>query len=720
MSTPVFTEPDDSGSRQYGGLTLDIGGAERLNITNFEGVLPAQPSVKDRSGFVKAGLAAPSCHLDEDALHAIARGITTPELARSMVREGLMTTEVVGPAKLMTIPVKVFLDELFPLVQPRAGGVAVEVPAPRVSGLTDDGEVQAMVTLTFDDMDHLRRFMRQSILQTIALGRNYGPSILANKVARAVLVHVVRLEFADGSASFDVLAVRDGITRTVHSWASQIGKATPDEIATRMTNALLATKKASGSALRQTATADHARGRAVHHNALRAEFAKGMSGATPSEAAIRIEQTFTLPAQVAIGIQSTATNPVPPEQQFDDAIQAIIASIHSDFMPWAQSATDASVIQRALPRAVHDKALDAKAARMAVGQLDVADVPDVFGEKVPATALWRAVFLICWLGNGSEFYSIKKHLRSLLGKTRIEDKQYVSHLMPLVDLPWRAAKSDTERQTVRAWRNGGPVPEGVLDGNWDPIPTTDFAELVPIALADESLQQRRNARLTLQVAGGVALVTDKLLLSNVGSALTAGQVPFRADVDDIVTGLGQNETGLWLLAHAANAFRPDRRAVSSFSTAELTSDPNAIASSGAYVVPQPDPDDPSRLALDSAGRPVQLIQYEVVRASNPARAAKAKDARDQNEERRAEEAASTDADHAALLRSTIQLTLNSTQTSITRLLELSKKNTAVGYPFGTPDQWNSLYRTASTIQSLIFMNESFEASAEDDADEADQ
>ena len=137
----------------------------------------------------------------------------------------------------------------------------------------------------------------------------------------------------------------------------------------------------------------------------------------------------------------------------------MIASVHSEFKPWDNAASDASVIHRALPRAVHDKVLDAEVADLAAGRLTVADVPTVFDDPdIPPTALWRAVYLICWLCAPTEFKGIKKHLRALLGRASVRDRAYVMHLLTLIDLPWRAAKSHTDKQTFRAWRNGGPIP----------------------------------------------------------------------------------------------------------------------------------------------------------------------------------------------------------------------------------------------------------------------
>lgn len=127
----------------------------------------------------------------------------------------------------------------------------------------------------------------------------------------------------------------------------------------------------------------------------------------------------------------------------------------------------------------------------------------------------------------------ERHLRDLLGVAQVHKSAYASHVMTLVDLPWRSAKASTRLQSLQAWGNRGPVPHDLLGVRWDPTPTPDFTTLVPKALEGDL-----NSGATLQVAGGIALVTDKLLMSNRGSAASSGEVPFRANVNDVVDNLG--------------------------------------------------------------------------------------------------------------------------------------------------------------------------------------
>lgn len=594
---------------------------DNLQITNMRDRLPEESSVTDRNALVKAVTQA--CNLNVDAAHAIARAVVFPKVAAQIAREGHLVEETAQTATLGALAGSgVYLHEVFPLLQPRSGGSPVTVPHPAVRGLVDDdGRPEAAVSLTFRDHTHLEDYLKQTVVETRNLGSRYDDSILSRRVGRPILVHVARLDFTDGSESVWVLLVRDGLTRVVSSWAARLNaQATADEIADSMVSELLAVKTSTRRT--DTATQERARGRAQHAAQARARFSAGMAGAHPSEDAIRVGQTFTLPAQMFIGVTAGTIEGLPAEEVFDDAVRSVIGSIHVEFRGWDQAAEQVEVLDRAMRRAVHAGKLPPAVVELATGIRPPTDTGEVFGDPaIPGTPLWRAVYLIAELCSPQTYAALKREMRSLIGISSIRDRRFVGHLGPVIDLPWRMTKSHTLKTARRAWSAGGPIPSSVIRDAWTPTPTGDFTVLVPRALAGDT-----NARNTLMVAGGIALVTDKLLTSNVGSALTSGAVPFRADPDTIVAGLGTTEEGLWLLARAANAFDPDRKAVNSFTDTELAANPDLGA--GAYVVPRVDPRNPSRMETDQAGMPKHLNVGQVVTVSDRHRAAEAiKDAK---------------------------------------------------------------------------------------------
>ncbi|MFG1719132.1 hypothetical protein ACGFII_10905 [Micromonospora chalcea] len=662
---------------------------EPVTITNFRDTLPATATPAERLAMVKAGRGA-GLHLDDDGLHAVARALTDPAAVARAIKAGLLTGESVGPATLAVAHGHVYLTELLPILQPRAGAAARTVDPPKIVGCLDGDIPEAMIELWFRDEEHLVEHLAQTVRQTRAMGSHYEASILTKRVSREIMVHTARIMFEDDSEPFVVLIVRDGLTRVVSSWAALYPDLGVDQLAEKMVSVLLAAKV--GRKDSDTETAVRARGRAEVLQNMRVRFVQGVAGEAPNEDALRIGQALTPPAQVILSTDTVGVPGVAPAEQFDDAVQALVASVHGEFKPWEPSASDAAAVVRALPRAVYDGDLDENVARIATGYLPVKDLPTVFGKTVPATALWRAVYLAAYLCAPVEFAAIKRHLRDQLGVSRIENRTYVGHLMTLIDLPWRQAKQDTRRQALRAWQNGGPIPHEILGVDWDPVPVSDFTALVPKALAGDV-----NARYTLQVAGGIALVADKLLLSNTGSAADREQVPFRSDVNDVVAGLGTSADGLWLLARAANAFRADRRAINSYTSQELQ---RTSPAAGSYVVPRPRPDDPSKLLHDNAGQPDPLVPYWVVHYSDPARTAQEK-----AKKAAAPKPAPTTESGAAKvvrLRAAVQSQLNAALADLKTLITLGSADLSLEPVLGDQATWKSLVDTNSEINGALY------------------
>ncbi len=384
-----FVNPGQPANRPQ--VTID---GELVPVANFRSVLPVAPSSRERVALVKAGLKA-NLALTEDGLHAVARALTDPAAIARVIENNTLTDEIVGPSTLMLVQGHAPVTELIPLLQPRAGAAPTSVEAPRVTGIVGpDGRPQAVLLIRFRDHQHLVEQVVQTIRQTLLLGDDYSASILTKRVSRPVLAHPVQIEFDDGSDSFMVEMLRDGITRFVSSWRAMYPALTNDQLADKkMVEALLAFKPGRGAG--DTETARRARGREAVLDGLRARFAKGIvDPTTPNDEAIRISQAAFIPVQHVVSVGAIADPGVSDDEQFDDAVHALVASVHGEFKPWDSSASQATALQRALPRAVHDGSIDKDVAAMAVGLLPVSEVPNIFHAAAPATALWRAVYLV--------------------------------------------------------------------------------------------------------------------------------------------------------------------------------------------------------------------------------------------------------------------------------------------------------------------------------------
>ncbi|MEU6667008.1 hypothetical protein [Streptomyces sp. NPDC046727] len=614
-------------------------GSDPILVSNIDSELPATASDDDIAKVVEAGRANPLTLLPVPAWSGIGGASTGPDALavqlRSTAQEpgGLLMEENVEGATLYSVVTRVHLSELLPGIQPRTGMEVMEIPDPQVQGLTEDGRACAVIRYRYRDMEHLRHHVWQTVHGTLSLN-SYAQSILARKVTRNLITHPVEIAFEDGTESFHMLVVRDGITRLASAWAVLAGPdADAAEAAALAVDSLLGKKTSAplasgGDPLGQRLAANRSRWR----RALREEFAQELAQSEPGLRAAQIAQTAVLPAQIAVGAEGHPGHLLAAEDLFDDAIRSVLASVHVEFKQWDAAAQNVEVATRALKRVIQlgDSLVPKDDLQivhgLAVGRITPEELPQVVpGETAPpGTALWRSVYLVYWLTRPELLERLKDQAKAIKGGKRMGLKGFAELLGPLIDLPWRAYKKQVTTQARNAWNNGGVLTEDVLQ-EWTPRPTDDFRTLVAPALAGDV-----DARCTLAVAGGVALIADKLLTRNVGSALMAakekGGVPFRADVNQVIEDLSRphNELGLWTLALAANRFRSDALPENAVTMRHLTRRESAQdPAETPYVHFRVDLDAEDKIARDADGLPEKLYQWNVVWASNPERALKA-------------------------------------------------------------------------------------------------
>ncbi|MEU6171248.1 hypothetical protein ABZ832_04915 [Streptantibioticus parmotrematis] len=610
---------------------------EAIIVSNIEQDLPPAPTGHDRGEVVAAGSSNPLTPLPADAWHAVARAAVSPEAVATQLRRpktpagGLLMEEHVEGATLHSILSKAWLLELFPGIQPRTGMEAMEIADPRVEGMAENGQPSTLLRYTYKNLQHLRSHVWQTIQGTLTLN-NYAPSILGRKVTRALITHPVEFAFEDGTESIYALVVRDGITRLASAWQVLAGpESTTDEAATTAMTALFGAISPSKSREAKPLTQRMATGRDARRLALATEFSRDWTGATPGLRAIQIAQTYTIPVQIVVGAQKHEGGlGLAAEDLFDDAMRSILASVHLEFKEWDQAAQNVEVATRALKRVMQldlggwDKDDLRIIYGLAVGRTPAKDFPKEYGDpEIPGTDLWRAVYLVHALTHPDLIGPLKEQSKAIKGDRRMSDKGFAGLLGPIVDQPWRSAKRDVTKQARNAWANGGVLTKDVLSISWEPVPTSDFTSLIEAALEDED-----NARCTLAVAGGIALIADKLLTRNVGSALLApkdkGGVPFRADVKDVIGELARpdNELGMWTLAMAAQRFEADRLPRNSATTRQIIRRSASDAQTNDYVHVVVDLSAPDRIARDAAGQPIALTQWDVVWAADEDRARK--------------------------------------------------------------------------------------------------
>ncbi|MGC9501205.1 hypothetical protein [Streptomyces sp. WG7] len=612
-------------------------GSDSVVVSNVEPRLPPPGSDAGLAEVLDAGRANPVALLPDAAWEAVGRATTSPEAVAVQLRptasepNGLLMAENVDGATLRSIVTRVHLSELLPGIQPRTGMEVMEIPDPQVQGITTtDGRPCASVRCRYQDLDHLRDHVWQTLHGTLSLN-SYGPSVLARKITRNLITHPVEISFEDGTESFHALVVRDGITRLASAWEVLAGPdADAAEVAGLAVESLFGKTPAAsgGDPLGRRLAA----GRQKWRRRITEEFDREIAGPEPGPRAAQIAQTCVVPAQIAVSAEGHPGHLLAAEDVFDDAVRSVLASVHVEFKQWDTAAQNVEVATRALKRVIQlgDSLVPKDDLQtvygLAVGRIPSEDLPRVFGDAVspPGTALWRAVYLVHALTRPELLDLLKDQAKAIKGGKRMGLKGFSELLGPLIDLPWRAHKKHVTKQARNAWNNGGVLTTDVLQ-EWDPRPTDDFTALVAPAMAGDT-----HARCTLAVAGGVALIADKLLTRNVGSALMAakdkGGVPFRADVNQVIEDLSRqnNEVGLWTLALAAERFRGDTLPENAVTMRQLTRKQQAgAAASGGYAHFRVDLTQQDRTARDDDGVPQLLSQWDVVWASNPDRARKA-------------------------------------------------------------------------------------------------
>ncbi|MFG2131017.1 hypothetical protein ACGFNV_24805 [Streptomyces sp. NPDC048751] len=621
-------------------------GSDSVLVSNVEPTLPDTSRDADLAKVVDAGKANPVTLLPEAAWQAVARATTGIEGVAVQLRPttadpaGLLMVENVDGATLRSVVTRVHLSELLPGIQPRTGMEVMEIPDPQVQGITDEGRPCAIVRYRYQDLAHLRDHVWQTIHGTLSLN-SYAPSVLARKVTRNLITHPVEISFEDGTESFHALVVRDGITRLASAWSVLAGPDADAAQTAQLTVDSLFGKKATASSGAGGAASDAgsgplgerlAAGREKWRRKLKEEFAREIAAGEPGPRAAQIAQTYVVPAQIAVGAEGHPGHLLAAEDIFDDAIRSVLASVHVEFKQWDTAAQNVEVATRALKRVIQlgDSLVpkdDLQVVHgLAVGRIPVEELPRVFAQEPtpPGTALWRAVYLVHALTRPELLEPLKDQAKAIKGGKRMGLKGFAELLGPLIDLPWRSYKKHVTTQARNAWNNGGVLTSDVIQ-EWEPRPTDDFTSLVKPALEGDI-----DARCTLAVAGGVALIADKLLTRNVGSALMAakekGGVPFRADVNQVVEDLSQqhNERGLWILALAAERFRSDALPENAVTMRQLIhKQKSGDESDTPYVHFRLDLDSPDKIERDGNGMPVTLHQWDVVWASNPERARKA-------------------------------------------------------------------------------------------------
>ncbi|MEU3064793.1 hypothetical protein [Streptomyces subrutilus] len=247
---------------------------------------------------------------------------------------------------------------------------------------------------------------------------------------------------------------------------------------------------------------------------------------------------------------------------FVGMVEGLVAGEHLEKNPWTPDAMWHNIGNQTIDALVIGGELGREEADVITGLTPLAHLPAVFRCPDPSP-VWRCVYTTFRLTAGSAFGNTKFEIRNIMARRAVTTKQFSFMLGVMVDRDVRQPKNRKEPgvrrpstlQTARnAFGDGGFLTEDVVGRPWAPV-YVPLPELLELAVAGH-----RNARITLMIGGGFALMMDGYLTRDRESKFYEGSAPFRGSPPAILTDLASSEHGLRMLAAAWEHWDPTRPA----------------------------------------------------------------------------------------------------------------------------------------------------------------
>ncbi|MFI7103223.1 hypothetical protein ACIBK8_28185 [Streptomyces sp. NPDC050161] len=596
-----------------------------------------------------------------DGLNSFYAGV-----AQLLVLEGLFDAECFSTA----------------LGNPRLSGQVKAPLAPAPTGVRNNaGELLAQLKVEFESPAHARQVVEDVARETLRQeGADYSDSILSNGVMTPVEAVLTEAHYADGSPATLTAALIDGTSRDVSAAAARHYKpdATPAEQARTVASTFGDNFCASRTMRRRAYNRD-----AERHNAALAR--DGLTMAT-----LRQLQTRAVPVRLIVGA-------VLGEDKTDDVLAAAVAtaqsSRHISVNRWSDAAQDAMTARRMVNHLLHRQLVPpAFAALVADEELTAEQISSLvpgresdamYGHNGRIHPLWRAVLIVHTLTRYKIFDEAKRFIRSDRGFGQVRDDRYAGFLGVLIDMPWRAAKPATTDVARRAWRNGGVLYPGVF-GEWEPVPAS--AERLR-KFADDG---DTNARHTLTVLSGTALMADAVLTRDTGSKVDDGRVPYRATPPVVLAPWTSTARGRWQAKTVVEAFDPNK--------AGGTGEGKTVQVHYTYA------------HVDEAGEPIPdgatheiLVEKHLFTQANPERAADEQKKRRQEQVKREAEQKITREERNEKSRINLLHTIGEARAVVDRLAaEVADfPSPLTEHPMGGPADWTQVHKNLRDLEYAL-------------------
>lgn len=482
---------------------------------------------EDVSKLKKSLLDNPRVTLDRAAVEVVAGLFADPVRIHRVVKpdngvDGLAQVKS-AQSDLYLIEGDIDFARLVPLVNPRLGHLPDNLFRSMTGAVDEHSNPLARGEMRFANVDEAVRLIGDTVWATFKhKGTDYSESILTHEIMTPIEVVLVQVVFDDGTPPAIVAVPYDGGSRTVSAAMVALGPppSNPADFRNKLkasfTRRLLVKPAAALKTYRAAVTSYNA------------ALARGLDMDV-----LRKGRSLTVPARIIVGGEFLAEGAT--HEALPSAIATLQAARHININPWDNPAQDAMAVHRMITSLALHHHISPAMVRLASNTATISDLRDLYGADAAGAGddtgtidpLWRAVFLVHALTRETTFEAGKRFIRSDLGLRQVNRDRYAGFLGVLLDQPWRSSKDATLTAARHAWRNFGALASDVWN-HWRPVITT------PDRLAQRALDGDENARITLLVAAGTALIADGVLTRDTGSKVDDGRTDYRSTPNQLL------------------------------------------------------------------------------------------------------------------------------------------------------------------------------------------
>ena len=378
--------------------------------------------------------------------------------------------------------------------------------------------------------------------------------------------------------------------------------------------------------------------------------------------------------------------PMPaPASSFVTMVENLVAGEHLEKNPWTPDAMWHNIANQTIDALVARGELRREEADIITGLTTLEELPTALGCPDPSP-IWRCIYTAYRLTAGSSFGETKADIRNIMARRAVTNKQFSFMLGVIVDRDIRRPKARKEpgarrpsslQRARNAFGDGGFLTEDVPGRQWIPV----FAPLPQ--LLERALGSDRDARITLMIGGGFALIMDGYLTRDRESKVFEGSAPFRGSPPAILTDLAGHEHGLRTLATAWEYWDPTKPA-HDYNIPVVNADGSLVVTGGTRETRSPE----------------RLTEYRLYQIASPSKAMAG--FLKQQEARKARNQAASPVDRDQDNRERLAMALDIAKDAATAL-----ENSSVSpppHPFGTHEEWERTRNTAQEVYETLVRN----------------